>query len=106
MFSTLVLNVLTAKVLPVVVPFLVAAVRKWVLAKVPPQFIPFLLTLGGSGVGAAAEYLGATEQVPADLAMLGAGAWEGALVGLAATGVHQGWKQAREWLKGRKKADG
>lgn len=102
MFTALILNILTAKVLPVILPPLIAAARKFILAKVPPALIPLVLTVGGALVDTAATALG-VEGVPADLPMLGAAAWEGALIGLAATGVHQAWKQARAWFKALKK---
>lgn len=98
MIATLILNILTAKVLPVILPPIIAAARKFVLAKVPPQLLPLLLSVGGALVDTAATALG-VEGVPADLPMLGAAAWEGALIGLAATGVHQAWKQGKEWLR-------
>lgn len=101
MLSALVLNILTAKVLPVVVPPIIAAVRKFVVDKVPASLIPLVLTVGGSLVNVVSTYLG-VEGMPADLPMLGSAAWEGALVGLAGVGVHQAWTRGAEWLKAQK----
>lgn len=101
MFSLLMLNILTAKVLPIIIPPLIAVGRTFIVKRLPPAFIPFALTVGGALVDVAATSLG-VDGIPADLPMLGAAAWEGALVGLAATGLHQGWKQGREWFKALK----
>lgn len=105
MLTTLILNLLTSKVVPVILPPVVTWGRKVIREKVPPQFIPLALTLGGGVVTMAAEAIGA--EVPPDLPQLGAAAWDGALLGLATTGVHQLVKQGREWyreLKARRKA--
>lgn len=100
MLSALILNILTAKVLPVVIPPAIAFVRKFVMDKVPASLIPLVLTVGGSLVGVAATALG-VEGMP-DLAQAGAAAWEGALVGLAGVGVHQMATRGIEWFKALK----
>jgi hypothetical protein len=84
----LLLSFLTAKLLPVVVPVAIAAVKKNVLAKLPPRWIPGLLALGGAAVGAVGSTWGV--ETP-DLSMATAAAWDGTLLGLATVGVHQLW---------------
>lgn len=101
MIAALLLKILTSKVVPLVFPPLIAAARKYLIAKLPPALIPLALTLGGALVNTAATALG-VDGMPADLSMLGAAAWDGALLGLATTGVHQAWTRGAEWLKARK----
>ena len=97
MFTTLITSILTSKVIPVVLPPIVSWGRKIIRDKVPPQFIPLALTIGGSIVTMVAEAVGA--EVPPDLPQMGEAAWDGALLGLATTGVHQLVRQSREWLR-------
>jgi len=97
MFTTLITSILTSKVIPVVLPPIIAWGRKIIRDKVPPQFIPLALTIGGSIVTMVAEAVGA--EVPPDLPQMGEAAWDGALLGLATTGVHQLVRQGREWFK-------
>jgi|SRR5690554_41847 len=97
MFTTLITSILTSKVIPVVLPPIVSWGRKIIRDKVPPQFIPLALTIGGSIVTMVAEAVGA--EVPPDLPQMGEAAWDGALLGLATTGVHQLVRQGREWFK-------
>lgn len=85
---SMLLSLLSAKLLPLLVPPLVAAARAYILKKVPPKFLPVVITGGAALVDMAATALG-VEGVPADLAMLGGAAWEGALIGLAGVGIHQ-----------------
>lgn len=88
------INLLTSKVLVPAVPPLVGFLRTWVLKNIPPRWIPALLALAGSLVGIGESQMGLPET---DLSMAATGAWEGALMGLAATGVHQLWQKFREW---------
>lgn len=97
MFTTLITTFLTSKVVPVILPPIVSWGRKIIRDKVPPQFIPLALTIGGSIVTMVAEAVGA--EVPPDLPQMGEAAWDGALLGLATTGVHQLVRQGREWFK-------
>lgn len=97
MFTTLITTFLTSKVVPVILPPIVSWGRKIIRDKVPPQFIPLALTIGGSIVTRVAEAVGA--EVPPDLPQMGEAAWDGALLGLATTGVHQLVRQGREWFK-------
>jgi hypothetical protein len=99
---SLLVSLLTAKVLPLIVPPLIAFVRAFVVKNVPPAFIPILATVGGAVLGAAASALG-VEGVPTDPAMMGAAAWEGALVSLSGVGVHQAFTRLRDYKKAQKK---
>lgn len=79
-------SLLTSKLLVPLVPVVVSFLRNYVLGILPAKWIPLALTLAGSIVGALESQLGLPVT---DLSMAGAGAWEGALMGLAAVGVHQ-----------------
>lgn len=102
MLTTLILNILTAKVVPVVFPPIIAALRKYALAKLPPALIPLALTIGGAFVTSTAAVVGA-DVGGVDLATAGSAAWDGALLGLATTGVHQLWKHGVEWFRSLKR---
>lgn len=97
MLEVLITKVLAPKIMPVVLPPIIAWGRKVIRERVPPQFIPLALTIGGSIVAMVAEAVGA--EVPPDLPQMGEAAWDGALLGLATTGVHQLVRQGREWLR-------
>jgi hypothetical protein len=104
MIATIVLKIIVTKFLPVVIPPVVSAVRAFALKRLSPKLIPVFLTVGGALVGVSAELLGVdpaslnVEQLP----QLGTAAWEGALVGLAATGLHSGAKNALQWYQSLK----
>jgi hypothetical protein len=100
MLTGLILNILASKVMPVILPPLIAGARKFILEKLPPSIIPLALTLGGAAVNSIAGYLGV--EGTQDLASLGADAWDGALLGLATVGVHQLGIRARDWFKAQK----
>lgn len=99
MIATLLTKLLTTKILPIVIPPFVAWVRRTVLTRLPPQLIPFALSIGGALAGIVAESVGYTE-IPPDFSTLTAAGWEGFLLGVATIGVHQLVKQGRElWRK-------
>ena len=88
--NSILLSIVTAKLLPLIIPPLVAAVTKFADDHINRKYIPLVLSVGGALVGAVASYFGM--DVP-DLANVGADAWTGALIGLASTGVHQLYTQ-------------
>src|SRR5262245_43107461 len=92
--EALLLKLLASKVLVPLVPLVMGFVRTWVLKSLPPSLVPLLLSVAGALVGAVESQVGLPVT---DLAMAGAGAWEGALMGLAAVGVHQLWNKIKEW---------
>lgn len=84
--NNLLLNLFSAKFLPLIIPPVVAAVKTWSDQHVPSKYTPLLLTVGSSLVGAVYSYFG---QTAPDLTTVGADAWTAALTGLASTGIHQ-----------------
>ena len=103
MIAALVLKFLASNVMPVILPPLIAWVRKFVVDHVPASMIPLMLTIGGAAVSTLASILGVDP--PQDLASLGADAWNGALLGLATVGVHQLGTRAAAWFKAAKKGE-
>lgn len=103
MLTGLLLNIITSKILLPLIPPAVDWLRKVAIKKLPPALIPGVLGLAGSLVSMTATYLG-IEGVPADLPMLGAAAWDGAITGLAAAGLHAAVTKAVAWFKARKAA--
>ncbi|RPH75970.1 hypothetical protein EHM76_00380 [bacterium] len=91
--NALLLSLLTTKILPLLVPPLIAASRKFLLAKLPAKYIPIALGLGGAAVGAVGSFFGV--ETP-DLSMAAASAWDGTLIGLASVGIHQVWTRATQ----------
>lgn len=100
MLAALVLKFLASNVMPVILPPIIAWVRKFVQDHVPASAIPLVLTIGGAGVNMLASTLGV--DAPPDLTTLGAEAWDGALLGLATVGVHQLGTRARDWFRALK----
>lgn len=88
--SNILVNLLSAKLLPLIIPPLVAAVKTWTDQHVPPKYTPLILTVGSALIGAIYSYFG---QAAPDLATMGADAWTAALTGLASTGIHQLYTQ-------------
>lgn len=103
MFETILVNLLTSKIIPLVVPPLVTLGRKLIREKLPSKLVPVALAVGGGLVGAIGSAMGV--DVP-DLTEISGeaavGAWEGALVALAGAGVYDVVKKTRQWLKERK----
>lgn len=91
--NTLLVTLFITKILPVLLPPLIAAVRAALHDRIPSQYIPALLAVGGALVGALGSYLGV--DVP-DLANMASDAWDGAIIALASTGVHQIWVQHKK----------
>lgn len=102
MIASLILKALASKVMPLVLPPLIAWLRSHVLSKIPPALLPIVLTAGGALVNVTAQSFG-VEGIPDNLPELGADAWNGALLGLATVGVHQLGTRARDWFKALKK---
>lgn len=103
MIAALVLKLLTSNIMPVILPPLVAWVRKFIEDHIPAPLIPVMLALGGAAVTSLSAMLGVAP--PQDLTTLGAEAWDGALLGLATVGVHQLYKHGRDWIRSLKKGD-
>ena len=99
MLTNAIVSFAIAKLLPVLIPPLVAAVRRFVMTKIPGKLVPVILAAGGAAVGVIGREYGV--DVP-DLGTAGAGAWEGALVSLSAVGVHQLYAQLKSFLAERK----
>lgn len=84
---------LVPMILPVVIPLLTAVARRWLGEKIPTQYIPMALAVGGAVLGALSSLLGITDAT--DLTGAGVDAWNGALIGLAGVGIHQVYRKAR-----------
>ena len=90
--NALLLAIFSNKVLPVIIPPLLGALRKLAHEKIPPRWIPAALAVGGAAIGTLGGTFGV--EVP-DLTTAAAGAWDGVLIGLASNGVHQLWANTK-----------